>query len=299
MAEDFVARALASLKNRDFIAARNCIAAFAETHPLELQHYLIKGLSDLALEDWTAALATFSEATDAFPHQPQLWFNRGCAEENLGAFDDAADSYEHALDLNPVHVEALGNLANIYRRLGLFIKAEQAAHKAFELGAPKAPIFNALGLALARQGKAELAEKVFRDALQAEPGYPPALANLANSAIDRLDFDAAWPLYAAARAGSTDPQIRLEEGMARLLAGETSTGWPLYEARLERGSALRVRPSGPLWRGEPLTGKRLLLVAEQGLGDVIQFCRYGAPLKDQGCELIWLGPQSAHKATRC
>jgi len=295
MSQDLVARALTSLRNRDFIAARTCIAAFAEDNPLELQHYLIRGLSDIALKDWNAALATFDEGTRIFPHQPQLWFNLGVAQENAGLFEEAAASFEYSLDLKPDQGEACGNLSNIYRRLGLFINAEKMAHQAYELGAPKAAALNCLGLALARQGKREESEKIFGQVLQLEPSNAHALLNLANCAIDRFDFAAAWPLYAAARAADNDPTIRHEEGLARLLAGDYATGWSLYEARLERSTGLRVQPNGPLWRGEPLAGKKLLLVAEQGFGDVIQFCRYGVPLASQGVTLSWIVPKSLQR----
>lgn len=295
MSRDLVERALISLRNRDFVAAKNCISAFADENPLEFQHYLIKGLSEIALKDWGAAAETFGEAVEYFPHQAQLWLNLGIAQENLGRLEDAADSYEHSLDLRPEQGDACGNLSNVYRRLGLFNNAEKMAHRAYEHGAPKAQALNCLGLALARQGKTEAAEKIFRQILDMEPNNAAALANLANCAADRLDFAAAWPLYAAARAADNSPVIRQDEALAQLLAGNYMTGWPLYEARLERPGALRVRPAGPMWNFEDLTGKKLLIVAEQGFGDVIQFCRYGALLARQGAELIWTVPAALQR----
>ncbi len=291
MSQDLVVTALNALRNRDFVAARNSISAFAEDNPLELQHYLIRGLSDIALKDWEAASDTFHEATVTFPHQPQLWYNLGIAQENLGLLDDATASYEYSLDLNPEQAEACGNLSNIYRRLGFFSDAESMAHRAYELGASKPGALNCLGLALARQGKLSEAEKVFRQILELEPNNSHALVNLANCEVDRLEFSAAWPLYAAARAADNNPVIRHDEALARLLAGDYVTGWPLYEARMEQASAVRIRPTMPMWRrGTILTGKKLLLVAEQGFGDMIQFCRYGAVLAAQDVTLIWVMP---------
>lgn len=291
MSEDLVARALHFLRNRDFAAARNSIKAFAEENTLELQHYLLKGICDLALQDWSEAQLTFSDAARFFPHQPQIWFNLGIAQENLGLIDDAVESFEHSLDLNPDQGEACGNLSNLYRKQNRYKEAETMAHKAYELGAPKAQALNALGLALERQGRLDAAEKIFRQALEIEPGQAHALANLANCAVDRLDFNAAWPLFAAARVASSDPIIRFEESIARLLAGDFATGWPLYESRLDRPGFLRNHPKAPVWRGESLAGKKLLLVAEQGLGDTIQFCRYALPLAREGVELIWRVPE--------
>ncbi len=288
MTEDFVAKALAALRQKRFADARDSIAAYAESNTLEFQHYLIKGLSELALSDWQAAADTFTEATGLFPHQPQLWFNLGTAQENLGKLDDAADSLERSLDLKPEQGDACGNLSNIYRKQGRFGEAEAMAHRAYEFGAPKAQALNSLGLALGKQGKFEAAAKTFQEALQLDPADQQILSNLANLAIDRLDFDTAWEFFAKARALGDLLTIRRDEGMARLLAGDYAAGWTLYEARLELPAALRVRPACPRWRGENLAGKKLMLLAEQGLGDTIMFCRYGKLLADAGAEILWV-----------
>ncbi len=265
---------------------------FAADHVLELQHYLILGLSEIALQDYFAARDTFEDASQAFPHQAQIWFNLGIAQENIGALDEAAASYEKSLGLHAEQAEACGNLSNIYRKRGRFRDAEMMAHRAFELGAPKAQALNLLGLALARQGKFESAESTYRQALTHDPNYAQAIANLASLSVDRLDFRSAWPLFESARKISDSAEIRLVEGLSRLLAGDAAQGWALQESRLEIPGALRLRPACQLWMGEPLRGKRLLVMAEQGFGDVIQFCRYGKLLSEAGAELIWVVPRA-------
>ncbi|MDX2027751.1 MAG: tetratricopeptide repeat protein [Alphaproteobacteria bacterium] len=295
MSQDLVAQALTALRSKNYTLARDCIADFAQNNPLDVQHYLIRGLSDIALEDWVAAEQTFADAAQDFPHQAQLWFNLGVAQENLGHLEDASASYEHSLDLDPNQGAACGNLANIYRRLGILHGAEDMARRAIALNTPQGAAFNSLGLALNRQGKFTEAGEAFREAARLEPHNPHAQLNLANLAVDQLDFAKAWPLFAAARAGSNDPALRHEESMARLLSGDYAAGWPLYEARLERPGALRVTPLCPRWNGEPLGGKKLLLVAEQGFGDVLMFCRYGYVLLSHGVELVWSVPASLQR----
>jgi len=290
MSQDLVVQALSALRQKNFTAARDCVAAYANDNPLEFQHYLIKGLAEIALGDWQAARDTFEEAVQNFPHQPQLWLNLGIAAENLDLADEAIESYEHSLDLKAEQADACGNLSNLYRKQGRFSEAEDMAHRAYELGAPKAQALNVLGLALAKQGKFEAAGKILSEARQLDSNDPAILANLANLAVDQLKLDAAWPLFAAARIANDSAVIRRDEGMARLLAGDAARGWPLYEARLELPKALRLRPQCPRWNGEPLQGKRLLLVAEQGFGDTIQFCRYGRVLAEMGATLLWTVP---------
>jgi Flp pilus assembly protein TadD len=286
--QDKVMKALDALRRKDFATARDHIAAYAHDNALEFQHYLIKGLAELALLEYQSAHDTFAEASYFFPHQAQIWFNLGVAQENLGLIDEAADSFEHSLAINPNQGEACGNLSNIYRKRGRLREAEQKAHQAYELGAPRAAALNTLGLALAKQGKFEAAQSVYKESLQFEANNPLVMANLANLYVDQLRFVDAWPLFSAARLlAPTIAAIKRDEGMARLLAGDYVAGWPLYEARLELPTALSIQPNCPRYAGEPVAGKKILLIAEQGFGDAIQFCRYGKNLVEMGATIVW------------
>ncbi|HEU0117076.1 MAG TPA: tetratricopeptide repeat protein [Alphaproteobacteria bacterium] len=285
---DLVAQALAALRQKDFAGARAAMTAFATENQLEFQHYLIKGLAEIALQDWMAARDTFTEASEIFPHQPQVWLNLGVAEENLGDLDDAAESLEQSLDLKAEQGDVCGNLSNVYRKLGRFEDAERMAHRAYELGAPKGQSLNSLGLALMKQGKFEAAERTFQEALRHDATDAHIPANIANCYVDQLKFEAAWPFFAKARALSNDATIRRDEGMARLLAGQYAEGWKLYEARLELPNALRIIPNCPRYNGEPVAGKKILLLAEQGFGDTIMFCRYGKMLHDMKADICWV-----------
>ena len=286
--EHYVSEALAALKRNDFPAARDAIASYAEARPLGLRNYLIKGLAEIALSDWDGAEKTFSKAAIHHPDEAQIWFNLGIARENLGRFKDAADDYERSLALKTNQPEACGNLSNIYRRLARFAEAEAMAQRALDLGAPKAQALNSLGLALAKQNKFAEAEDAFWEALRLEPNNFLMFSNLANLAIDQLDFAGAWPFFAKARAATQDSSlIRRDEAMARLLSGDYEAGWKLYEARLELPHALRAKPPCLMWCGENIAGKKLVLLSEQGFGDAIQFCRYGASLEKAGVELLW------------
>lgn len=288
MSQDLVSQALAALRQKNYAQARGLIFEYAKFNSLELPHYLIKGLAELSLQDWGASQLTFAEAVKKFPHQPRLWINLGMAQENLGHIEEAVEAFEQAMDLSHNFADAYGNLSNLYRKQGRFKKAEDMAHRAYELGAPKAQALNSLALAMSGQGHYQAAARVFEQARQQDAHNPFIIANLANLYVDQLNFETAWPLYAEARALEDHSVIRRDEGMARLLAGDFIQGWPLYEARLDLPGALRTHPSFPRWKGEPLANKKILLVAEQGFGDVLQFCRYGRFLSEQGAELLWL-----------
>jgi len=282
-------KALNALKDNNFDAARSLIAA-QDPAIYGFQHFLIKGLAELFLEKWAEATKTFISATEQFPSNALLWLNRGIAEENIGALDAAIESQKKCLDINPKQGEAAGNLSNLYRKQKRFAEAEAMARQALDLGASQSDALNSLGLALGKQKKFAEAGSALKQAQKAAPQNPDIILNEANLAVDQLRLEEAWPLFAAARTIVDKPVFRRDEAMARLLAGDYAQGWKLFEARLEMQGALRISPSCPRWQGESLENKKLLIVAEQGLGDVIQFCRYEKFLRDG--ELIWAVPKN-------
>lgn len=282
-------QAFEALKKRDFhdvltVMGKANMAAFISPH------FLIKGLAELSLAKWADAHATFTAAITRFPDDTLFWLNKGLCEENLGLIVAAVASQEKAVQLNPAQGEAWGNLANLYCKQKRFVDSEQAARKALEFLPVKTDALNSLGLALGKMGRYGEAEAAFHTALGDAPTNAFVLLNRANLAVDQLRFDQAWGYFAAARAVAHDPTIDRDEGLARLLCGDLKRGWELSEARLRMPNALRLIPTAPLWRGENLVGKKLLIIAEQGFGDVIQFCRYDMFLPDG--DLIWAVPQN-------
>lgn len=281
--------AIDALKRKDYAAARDAIAR-ENIAVYGVNHFLIKGLAELSLKDWDAALATFTAATARFPDYELFWLNRGIAEENLKETDAAIVSQERCLGLNPAQAEACGNLSNLYRVRLRFAKAEEMARRALALGADKGDALNCLGLALCKQGKFDAAREAYITAHQTAPDSAIILANHANLEAEVFNFEASWPLFAAARALDDKPVFRHDEGLVRLLSGDFEYGFRLFEARLEMPGALRLHPDCPRWNGESLQGKKLLILAEQGFGDVIQFCRYQKFLTEG--DLVWAVPEN-------
>lgn len=104
------------------------------------------------------------------------------------------------------------------------------------------------------------------------------------------DYDAALESYDEALALDPDSvDVNWNKSLLLLLQGNYEEGWPLYEWRLKREDTLQEYPqfAQPSWRGETdLRGQRLLVHLEQGLGDMVQFCRYIPILVDKGIEVI-------------
>ena len=173
-------------------------------------------------------------------------YNLGNALDKLGRLAEAEASYREALRLEPDYPDALNNLGHVLNQLGRPLEAEERLRTGLCLRPGSSGSLNNLGIALFDQCRLDEAETVYREALRLQPDFPDARNNLA---------------YALLKAG------RYEEG------------WEEHEWRWRaKHMAGGVRSfSAPLWQGEPIGERVILLHAEQGQGDTLQFCRY-APL---------------------
>ena len=134
------------------------------------------------------------------------------------------------------------------------------------------------------------ARAAFGLAREQSPQNAGIVANLANLEAEDFRFEAAWELFTTARAMDDKPVFRHDEALARMLAGDYEKGWRLFEARADMPNKMRLLPDCPHWNGESLKNKKLLIIAEQGFGDVVQFCRYEQFLPEG--DLVWAVPQN-------
>src|SRR5262245_17010063 len=112
-----------------------------------------------------------------------------------------------------------------------------------------------------------------------EPNNPLTRASLGDAlqCVGRMD-EALAHYNRALELNANDPVARMGRAMCLFSKGEFEAGWADYEARAELGF-FRAGPSAPQWKGEPLAGRTLLIEAEQGFGDTIQYVRYAAEIK--------------------
>src|SRR5205807_6702489 len=110
------------------------------------------------------------------------------------------------------------------------------------------------------------------------PRDPGILLNLSSVQRDLGCFEQAEAsLAAAARLAPDDSRIRYNQALLLLLLGRFEPAWPGWEERFRAGAVPARNLGKPRWRGEQLAGRTLLIHAEQGLGDAIQFCRFPFP----------------------
>jgi tetratricopeptide (TPR) repeat protein len=199
-----------------------------------------------------------------------------CLASNRAA--EALALQECCLQLRPDVAVFWNNLSLICRNMGDMPRALDASNKAIELDPTNAGFWNNLGIAHKHLRQFDEAVSAYEHALKINPAHTEAENNLGVVHAMQLRYQEAIPHYR--RALSLAPkkyEFHFNEGIARLTLGDYLLGFLKYEFRWN--TLVAMRPfTQPIWRGDfPLKGKRVLLHAEQGFGDTIQFCRY-APL---------------------
>jgi len=202
------------------------------------------------------ALAAFEQAGAIQPDHPGVRANRGNALAALGRAQEAVAQYDAVLAAHPRHAETHNNRGNALAGLSRHGDAIAAFERALALRPDYLKAHIARGAALQALGRHQEALAAFDAAL----------------AIDKTNADA-----------------RHNQALTLLTLGDFRRGFEAYEARWQRtGMPARRRSfSKPLWLGEyPLGRKTILLHAEQGLGDTIQFVRYAALLARAGAKVV-------------
>lgn len=210
--------------------------------------------------NYPAALELIERAISLDSNNGIAHSNRGNILKELYRYEEALESLDKAIELDPTYAEAYSNKGNVLQELHRYEEALACYEKAIRLHPTYAEAYSNMGNALGMLGRHLEAMESYNKATSINPNF----------------VDAYW-----------------HKAMDQLAAGDYRVGWENYEARWFKSHPL-VFQYGNIPRLEGLSnisGKKVLVWSEQGLGDTLQFCRYIKPLSDLGCQVSFMVPR--------
>lgn len=219
--------------------------------------YMNRGLALQGMKRHDCALANFNKVIALVPDYAGVYNNRGISFHALGRHDEALASYDKAIALKPDDSGAYTNQGMTLNALDRFEDSLASCERAVALNPGYAALHNNLGNALQEMGRFADALASYDKATNIKPDYAEAHWNA---------------------------------GVVRLMTGDFERGWSQAEWRWKNpvlGNEQR-HFAQPLWQGEfeSIDGKTILLYGEQGMGDIIQFCRYVPLIAERGAQVI-------------
>jgi len=236
-----------------------------------------------------AAAEYYREALRLEADFPEAHLSLGKTLADSGKYAAATDHYRQAINIRPGYAEAYNNLGNALRHQGCVDAAIEAYRHAMHLKAEYVGAHNNLASALRLTGKYNEAVEILKQAISFDPASAESFCNLGNCFKDQRQLNVAAEHYQ--KAIGLNPNLveaHFNCAMVYLLSGEFKAGWKEYEWRLQRRAWKAFRDyqrTLPRWYGQHLSGKRIIVVSEQGFGDTLQFVRYLPALKSGGAEV--------------
>lgn len=235
------------------VEAARCFYQAVREQPDYSDAHFNLGLAFQELKQLAEACACYEQVVRLRPDHASAWNNLGLAQRQLGQGQKAVESHRRAVQLKPGQVDFLNNLANALRAEDQVAEAIQILQQSLQKNPNSAVTCHTLGNAWREAGRLKESQDAFGDALKIEPQ------------LVESHWDLAFTL---------------------LLQGDFLRGWEEYEWRWARKDHAPRSFAAPAWRGEDLRDKRLLVYAEQGAGDTIQFVRYLPLLIQRGARVV-------------
>jgi Flp pilus assembly protein TadD len=240
----------------------------------------------------------YQRAVSLDPGFKEAWMNLGLAVFTLGRAEEAQNCQREALRIDPENADAQNNLGLIHYAQGHIAEAQNCFRAALHIQPAHANATLNLGSTRQIYNHVDEAEGLFRRALALGVDATRANSNLSLALMEQLRHEEAEHCCREALAIKPHyPEARANLALALLAMGRLAEGWREYESRWEVEAMGGPAPvlAQPRWTGQKLNGETVLLYAEQGFGDTLQFCRYASMVAAAGGRVVLVVPKALRR----
>ncbi len=270
-------RAIKSWKRGDITRAGQLALAAANADETNAKAYHVLGMALERMGHIHKALVTYERAFELDPDDPELLINLGLIAWNLKQNDGAARMFSLYIDASPDSPLGYNNLGSVLCDMGRPEEAIDTLRNAIFRMPEESILWNALATVLAEEGRAEESLVFYNESVRLDPNFARLHHNLGYAYAHLGLLEESLAAYDHGLKHVVDPAERLETEHSRAICligmGRLDEGFREFEKRNSPRFRAYVNHliKAPQWQGEDLTGKRLAVVGEQGLGDEFMF----------------------------
>jgi len=274
---------------KKYAQAQVCLEKSIALEPDVLQHYAALAECLRVQNELQRALQLHLYCVKKFPNEYDTHLLFGNFFAYTKQYAKAVEAYRKAISIDDRRTQAHGNIGVAYKELGELDKAEHHYKIVLNKNPNDPAANNNMGNLMRHLGRYDEAISHLQKSIEINPRYADAYGNLGALYKELKLYDKAIPFYE--NAIKLEPQhinANFDMALIRLSDGDYVGGFEQYEYRLKMAELLTKTSiyKTPIWNGEPLDGKTIVLQNEQGFGDNIMFVRYAKVLKKLGAKVI-------------
>ena len=263
---------LALKDNSDLNAAIDCYKQAIKIKPDYAEAYYNMGSSLADKDEIEVAVKNYKQAIKIKPDYAEAYYNMGILLQDKGDLDTALESYKQAVEIKPDYAEAYNNMGTTQKEKGDLDAALESYKQALRIKVDYAETCNNMGTALQDKGYLDAAIESYKQAIKIKPDYAEAYSNLGLALNEKRDWVAAIKNYEQAiKLEPEYAEAHFKKSLTLLMLEKFEIGWPAYEWRwdISKNAGIALSSSKPIW--QPGKHQKVLLWAEQGIGDEVMF----------------------------